>query len=215
LNIAPYPCGPAQISDEAGERARNDVPHHLPGTNTQLQEFGEKNQLPFEVTRGGADQLYPEYITKLRALIAAQPSLTRNGPTSADDPFIGRWRLNRGKSTFSANQPERRTMLFENAGDAIHHITDTAPIANDSGANRVEYTFKYDGAPYPIVGSALETVAVKRVDRRTLQRTRALKGEIVQTDVLTVTPDGKVLTITSKGNVSGRAFSSTQVFERY
>ena len=216
LNIVPYPCGPAQISDEAGERAKNDVPHHLPGANTQLQEFADKNELPLETTRGGADQMYPDYVAKLGALIAERPAATAaNAPRNADDPFIGRWRLNRGKSTFSANQPERRTILFEPVGDAIHLVTDTVPIANDSGANRVEYTFKYDGVSYPVVGSALERVAVTRIDRRSLQRARSLKGQLLQTDTLAVTPDGNVLTINTKGNFDGRAFSSTQVFERY
>ena len=42
------------------------VPHWLPGTNTNLTEFANWYGLPFEVTRGGAETLYPEYRSKIR-----------------------------------------------------------------------------------------------------------------------------------------------------
>ena len=41
------------------------VPHHLPGTNSNLREFSEWYGLPFDATRGGAETLYPEYRRKL------------------------------------------------------------------------------------------------------------------------------------------------------
>jgi hypothetical protein len=41
------------------------VPHHLPGKNTNLQEFADWYGLPFEATRGGAETLYPEYRAKI------------------------------------------------------------------------------------------------------------------------------------------------------
>ncbi len=42
------------------------VPHWLPGTNPNLQEFANWYGLPFAATRGGAETLYPEYRAKLR-----------------------------------------------------------------------------------------------------------------------------------------------------
>jgi hypothetical protein len=42
------------------------VPHFLPGTNPNLMEFGELYGLPLELTRGGAESLYPEYRAKIR-----------------------------------------------------------------------------------------------------------------------------------------------------
>jgi hypothetical protein len=41
------------------------VPHHLPGTNSNLREFANWYGLPFEATRGGAETLYPEYRSKI------------------------------------------------------------------------------------------------------------------------------------------------------
>ena len=41
------------------------VPHHLPGTNPFLHEVAQMYGLPFEVTRGGAETMYPEYRAKI------------------------------------------------------------------------------------------------------------------------------------------------------
>jgi len=43
------------------------VPHHLPGTNTFLHEFSAKYKLPYEVTRGGSETMYPEYRQRIEA----------------------------------------------------------------------------------------------------------------------------------------------------
>jgi hypothetical protein len=48
-------------------REVGSVPHHLPGTNTFLQEFAKKYKLPYEATRGGAETAYPEYRQQIEA----------------------------------------------------------------------------------------------------------------------------------------------------
>jgi hypothetical protein len=62
--IAPYPC---QIVVEV-DRPEGAVPHHLPGTNTFLEEFPAKYGIPAEAARGGAATMYPEYVLKLSVL---------------------------------------------------------------------------------------------------------------------------------------------------
>ena len=42
------------------------MPHHLPGTNPFLKEFGEKYNIPIEVTLGGAATMYPELPRKIQ-----------------------------------------------------------------------------------------------------------------------------------------------------
>ena len=64
--IAPYPCEPVVEV----ERPQGYVPHHLPGTNTFLKEFPEKFGLPEGAARGGAETMYPEYISKIRGTAA-------------------------------------------------------------------------------------------------------------------------------------------------
>ena len=60
--IPPYPC----TSVEEVDRPQGVVPHHLPGTNQFLKEFGQKYNLPLEVTMGGAATMYPELARKIQ-----------------------------------------------------------------------------------------------------------------------------------------------------
>jgi hypothetical protein len=61
--IAPYPCG-AVVEVE---RPKGSVPHHLPGTNTFLDEFPKRFSLPEVAARGGAETMYPEFQQKMKA----------------------------------------------------------------------------------------------------------------------------------------------------
>jgi hypothetical protein len=59
--------------DEEIDREKGVVPHYLPGTNPNLQEFASRHRLPFEATRGGPETMYPEYMDKLRKMTPAPP----------------------------------------------------------------------------------------------------------------------------------------------
>ena len=59
--IPPYPC---TVVDEV-DRPRGKVPHEMPGENQFLGEFGQKYNPPIEVTRGGAETMYPELARKI------------------------------------------------------------------------------------------------------------------------------------------------------
>ena len=69
-NVAmqPYPCE-AVIEVP---RAKGEVPHHLPGTNTFLEEYAKKHNLPVEAVRGGAETALPEYMKRTSAAPAAR-----------------------------------------------------------------------------------------------------------------------------------------------
>jgi hypothetical protein len=57
-------------------------------------------------------------------------------------------------------------------------------------------------------------VSVKRVDPRKTERTGKVSGEIVETSIRTVSPDGQTLTIITMGTNAGTDYSSTQVIVR-
>jgi glyoxylase-like metal-dependent hydrolase (beta-lactamase superfamily II) len=58
-------CGPAQIADEIAGKAKDYVPHFLPGTNTQLKEFPAAVGMPPDLARGGAETTYPEFMREM------------------------------------------------------------------------------------------------------------------------------------------------------
>jgi hypothetical protein len=64
--IGPYPC---LIVSEV-EQPHGWVPHWLPGTNPDLEEFAKDQHVPPEAMRGGAETMLPEYRKKV---VAAQP----------------------------------------------------------------------------------------------------------------------------------------------
>ena len=55
------PCSPAQIADEIPNQKKGYVPHHLPGTNSQMAEFPKKRGVSPVAALGGPETLYPEY----------------------------------------------------------------------------------------------------------------------------------------------------------
>lgn len=63
-HIDPYPCEAV----EETEHTPGVIPHHLPGTNTFLNEFATKWGIPPEAARGGAETMYPEYIKKMETM---------------------------------------------------------------------------------------------------------------------------------------------------
>jgi len=69
-HVPPYPC---EMVQEV-ERPKGVVPHHLFGTNKDLQEFSNRYGLPFEATRGGAETSYPDYRKKLKQWMGPNPT---------------------------------------------------------------------------------------------------------------------------------------------
>jgi len=58
----PYPCSSVvEVVNEDGH-----VPHYLPGTNTDMLEFGQAVGLPVKATRGGAQTALPEFQEELK-----------------------------------------------------------------------------------------------------------------------------------------------------
>jgi len=132
---------------------------------------------------------------------------------SKDDPLVGRWTLDRARSEFSGNVPEKRITIFELMPDgSLKHITET--VTANGSTDRVEYVSKYDGKDVPISNSFLWTVSVKKIDARTTERSGKVNKEVVETSKRTVSPDGQVLTIVTTGTNAGNEYNSTQVFTR-
>ena len=71
--LEPFPCEPV----EEVVRPEGLVPHHLPGTNTDIQEFPKKYGLSPEVAMGGAATMYPGGVPKS---IAFKTAATESKP---------------------------------------------------------------------------------------------------------------------------------------
>jgi hypothetical protein len=133
----------------------------------------------------------------------------------ASNPRIGTWKLNVEKSKYDPGPaPQRNTMKIEAAGEGEKATTEGVNAAGT--ATGTQYTAQYDGKDYPMTGSQnADTVALKRIDARTLERTDKKGEKVVATSTRVVSEDGKTMTITTKGtNAQGQAVSNVTVWEK-
>ena len=132
------------------------------------------------------------------------------------DPRIGTWKLNVEKSKYSPGPAPQSVMVkVEPAGQG--EKTSTAFVNADGSRTATEYTANFDGKDSPLTGSQFgaDTVAIKRVDARTLERTDKKGGKVVATSTRVVSEDGKTMTVTTKGtNAQGQAVNNVTVWEK-
>jgi hypothetical protein len=138
------------------------------------------------------------------------------GSAQGMSPRVGTWHLNVAKSTYSPGPaPTSQVLKIEAAGEGEKVTSETVSAA---GAKTVSvYTANYDGKAYPITGSATsDTVALKRIDANTSERTDSKGGKPVLTYHRSVSKDGKTMTVTVKGtDAQGKAVNNVVVFEKH
>jgi hypothetical protein len=133
----------------------------------------------------------------------------------ASNPRIGTWKLNVEKSKYSPGPaPQSVTMKIEAAGEGEKATTEGVNAAGT--ATMTQYTAQYDGKDYPITGSQnADTVALKRIDARTLERTDKKGDKMVATSTRVISADGKTMTVTTKGtNAQGQAVNNVTVWDK-
>ena len=127
---------------------------------------------------------------------------------------IGTWKLNLPQSSFSPGPAFRdESQIAEMIGDAVKV---TVEITDATARKLVQgYTAKYDGKSYPFPGSPWETIALTLLDAYTSKAVFHRGGKAVQTTILTVSPDGKQLTIMATGTTpDGQPLNNREVFDR-
>lgn len=125
---------------------------------------------------------------------------------AASDPGMSTWKLNVEKSRFSPGPaPRSLVATFEPTADGGVRLT-AAGVAADGRPIATEYIARYDGKDYPLKGSAVaDTVVLRRIDARTIERLDKKAGKVVQTQTRVISPDGKTSTIAVKGTTASGA----------
>jgi hypothetical protein len=131
----------------------------------------------------------------------------------ATEPLVGNWVLDRGKSTFEPDSTmQGRTVMIEAKDGGISFVQKT--VTDRGNTVQSDFVAKFDGKDAPISASQLDTVALKRVDANTVERTGKVQGKQVEMCTMKLSNGGKTLTIITKGSVDGIDYSSTQVFQK-
>jgi len=145
------------------------------------------------------------------------------------DPMLGRWVLDRARSTFNGQipffggvAPVKRAMTFEVAGDRLRHVIETtlSDTQAEGQSYRFEYTFRIDGQEYPAdLQMATNSVSFTRVDTQTVKRLGRYQGKVIEEVTYRISDDGRTLTATTVGTNydaagNGIDVGSVQVFTR-
>jgi len=129
----------------------------------------------------------------------------------AKDSLLGNWVLDRGNSVFDPDTTlQSRTVSFEAKDGGISFLQKT--VTDRGNTVQSDYVAKYDSKDVPINGSQLASVALKRIDASTVERSGKISGKVVETATMKVSNGGKTLTITTRGAVDEVDYSSTQVY---
>ena len=134
---------------------------------------------------------------------------------SAMDPVVGTWKLDLAKSSFNPGPAAKsQTRAYVATADGIDMMY--TGVAADGSAVNGKSSYKYDGKDYSITGSAdYDTLSLKRIDANTVESTQKKAGKAVGKTTRTVSSDGKVLTLKSKGtDAKGKAYDNVMVFDR-
>ena len=118
---------------------------------------------------------------------------------AAADQHSGTWKMNPAKSKYSPG-PTPRSVTVNVDCDENGIKLDAEGTNQDGTPTHVEYSAKFDGKDYPIIGTYADTVSVKRIDANTIQSTlRKKDGQLMLIVTTTVSTDGKTRTSTFKG----------------
>ena len=131
------------------------------------------------------------------------------------DPIVGTWELNEAKSKYSpCPTPKSESRTYVMAGQDIRATSNGVDSAGKATAGA--WTVNYDGKDRPMTGNPdSDTLSLKRIDAFSTEFMQKRAGKVVITGTRTISRDGKVMMITTKGtNAKGQAINDVQVFEK-
>jgi len=138
----------------------------------------------------------------------------------ADDVQTGNWKLNLAKSRFKTS-PAPKSQVVSIVPDGKDGVKLTVDIVTANGEkSAIAYAAQYDGKEYPRTETGAgavsgQTVTLKRIDGRTVERITLLKGKKLVTETWAISSDGKTRTVTQSGlGVDGKPVDNVLVYDK-
>jgi hypothetical protein len=128
------------------------------------------------------------------AVFCLVPSLS-----GAGDPFDGTWKLNVAKSKWVPGPGAQSGTLTVKVEGDTHNVKGEEKMA-DGTAIETSFAAKLDGTPAPVTGSPeIDTISARKTGERSLLSRATKSGKLIGQERVTVSEDGKVLTIRGSG----------------
>ncbi|HEY1309120.1 MAG TPA: hypothetical protein VGF24_36515 [Vicinamibacterales bacterium] len=151
------------------------------------------------------------------ASTAALVLVTGSSHAQSSAPWVGTWKVNLEKSTFSPG-PKPTVAAEVKIEPAPNGMKTTIDAVNPQGEKtHTETLAAFDGKDYPVKGgpNPNATSTLKRIDDRSFESQGKVSGKPTVTTRIVISKDGKTLTATQTGtNVQGQAVKNVIVAER-
>jgi len=118
------------------------------------------------------------------------------------NPLIGVWTLNIAKSTHSPGPPPKSpsTLTYTQNGDGLKLVISGLVNADGSAQTTVSWAAHFDGKDYPVVGNpGADMITITMHGASTMDFTTKKGGKVTGTSRLTVSKDGKTMTVWQGG----------------
>lgn len=139
---------------------------------------------------------------------------------SAQDVQTGHWTLNLAKSQFKTS-PSPKTQIVTISPAGKDGVKVTADVVRANGAKAAfAYAGQYDGKEYPRTETGDgavpgQTVTLKRIDSRTIERITYLKGKKLVIEKWEISRDGKTRIVTQSGvGPDGKPVDNVLVYDK-
>lgn len=144
--------------------------------------------------------------------VAASLGLSVTG--FAGENWIGSWKLNAAKSKLGDAAIRAQTLKFEKTADGIKLTSEGTDAQGKT--MQTGYTAKFDGTPAPWPGNPMADMAApKKLDDNSYENVWKQGGKVTVTAKVSVSADGKTLTVTQSGtDPSGAKVSSVAVYDK-
>jgi hypothetical protein len=132
--------------------------------------------------------------------------------------FVGTWKLNLDKSKFpAAMAPKSLTRTVSADGDTVTYKFDGT--GSDGAAITYGFTSKLDGKDSDVTGNGMpygaDHISIKQINSHMTSATLKKGDKVVGTSTATVSHDGKMLTLTSKGTgADGKPVKTVSVYDK-
>src|SRR5262245_17866833 len=131
------------------------------------------------------------------------------------DPMIGVWKLNLAKSTYKPGPPPRSVMVdVHTAGDGLMAMSQG--VDAQGAPTHTMFMVVCNGQPQPVSGVAtIDAMSCRGPDPYSRQFTNMKGGRATTSGTLTISRDGRTMTISTKGNnANGMAIDNVAVYDK-
>ena len=135
---------------------------------------------------------------------------------SANDPFVGKWKLDVHRSHYPPRACPKSMEIEMRPADAGVWYHSDATYGN-GGEIHAEYTARYNGKEVLVSGTRglLLPVSLKRLNSHVVVATYSRGMQVVATSKRVVSPDGRLMTITTTAvDAAGKKSTTLGVYRR-